>query len=79
MMIALIPGKKISFVILVRLILLFSSRPGRPPKRNSSHQIEDYSENKRLLLRSYPNHLFTPTLPDLYLLNNPQTTSSSKS
>ncbi len=39
---------------------LFSSRPGRPPKRNSAHQIDDCLDDKRiklsssLLLRSFP-------------------------
>ena len=38
-----------------------SSRPGRPPKRNSSHQLEDCLDDKRmklsssLLLRSFPD------------------------
>ena len=38
-----------------------SSRPGRPPKRNSNHAIEDCLDDKRiklsssLLLRSFPD------------------------
>ncbi len=41
--------------------LYFSSRPGRPPKRSSSHQIDECSDDKRiklsssLLLRSFPD------------------------
>ncbi len=41
-------------------ILFFSSRPGRPPKRNSSHQIDECLDDKRiklsssLLFRSFP-------------------------
>jgi hypothetical protein len=41
--------------------LCFSSRPGRPPKRNSTHQIDDCLDDKRiklsssLLLRSFPD------------------------
>jgi hypothetical protein len=40
---------------------LFSSRPGRPPKRAPIHQIDDGSDNKRmkfssnLLLHSFPD------------------------
>jgi hypothetical protein len=39
----------------------FSSRPGRPPKRNSAHQIDDCLDDKRIklsssfLLRSFPD------------------------
>jgi hypothetical protein len=85
MMIVLIPGKKLSsFIWLKFLLLFFSSRPGRPPKRNPSHQIDDYSEDKRLLLQSNQLSLFNPsaftsTLPNLYFSNNTRTTSSSKS
>jgi hypothetical protein len=47
--------KKLSF------LFFFSSRPGRPPKRNSAHQIDDCLDDKRmklsssLLLRSFPD------------------------
>ncbi len=42
------------------MFFCFSSRPGRPPKRNSTHQIDDCIDDKRiklsssLLLRSFP-------------------------
>lgn len=45
----------------MKLIDFSSSRPGRPPKRNSSHQLEDCLDDKRmklsssLLLRSFPD------------------------
>ena len=42
-------------------LLFSSSRPGRPPKRNSSHPLDECLEDKRmklsssLLLRSFPD------------------------
>ncbi len=91
MMIVPVLGKENIFKM--RFILCFSSRPGRPPKRNPSYQTNDYPEDKRLKFASnlfrrvYPNHLnqlslfnssaFIPTLPQLYPTNNNQTSTSS--
>jgi hypothetical protein len=50
--------KKVFFFI---ALFCFSSRPGRPPKRNSAHQIDDCLDDKRMklsssiLLRSFPD------------------------
>lgn len=56
----LMSKRKLSFFISLCLFCC-SSRPGRPPKRNSAHQIDDCLEDKRiklsssLLLRSFPD------------------------
>jgi len=50
----------IEYLNLLIKTLCFSSRPGRPPKRNSTQQIDDCLDDKRiklssnLLLRSFP-------------------------
>lgn len=52
---------EIEIEIEIDVFVFFSSRPGRPPKRNSTHPLDECLEDKRmklsssLLLRSFPD------------------------
>ena len=68
-------------------MICFSSRPGRPPKRNFAYQTNNYSDDKHLKFASnllfhfkhpiHSNSAFTPTLSHSYLSNKIQTTTTT--
>ena len=69
-------------------VCMFSSRPGRPPKRSSAYQADDYSDQKRLklasnlFLRSFSDYKYSlpsnsdyisiPSLTNFSLFNSSQ-------